>query len=45
MRKLIQVRHSPDSLKDQYFLSTLTKLLSYDPVNQDEESGSANAGA
>ena len=35
-RKLIQVRHSPDSLKDQYFLSTLTKLLSYDPVDADE---------
>ena len=35
-RKLIQVRHSPDSLKDQYFLSTLTKLLSYDPVDEEE---------
>ena len=34
-RKLIQVRHSPDSLKDQYFLSTLTKLLSYDPVDEE----------
>ena len=31
----IQVRHSPDSLKDQYFLST-RKLLSYDPVDADE---------
>lgn len=35
-RQLIQVRHSPDSLTDQYFLSTLTKLLSYDPLDQDE---------
>ena len=36
-RKLIQVRHSPDSLKDQYFVSTLTKLLTYDPVEEGEQ--------
>ena len=36
-RKLIQVRHSPDSLKDQYFVSTLTKLLSYDPLDEGQE--------
>ncbi len=35
-RKLIQVRHSPDSLKDQYFVSTLTKLLTFDPVEEGE---------
>ena len=37
-RKLIQVRHSPDSLKDQYFVSTLSKLLSYDPIEDLDES-------
>lgn len=43
-RKLIQVRHSPDSLKDQYFVSTLSKLLSYDPIeNLDETVSVANA--
>lgn len=44
-RKLIQVRHSPDSLKDQYFLSTLTKLLSYDPVDQEETGEGTNVQA
>ena len=44
-RKLIQVRHSPDSLKDQYFLSTLTKLLSYDPVDEDESGEGTNTEA
>ena len=39
-RKLIQVRHSPDSLKDQYFVSTLSKLLSYDPIDNLDSSAS-----
>ena len=39
-RKLIQVRHSPDSLKDQYFVSTLSKLLSYDPIENLDETAS-----
>lgn len=39
-RKLIQVRHSPDSLKDQYFVSTLSKLLSYDPIDDLDNSAS-----
>ena len=29
-RSLIQVRHAPTSLDDQYFVSTLSKLLSAD---------------
>jgi general secretion pathway protein D len=32
-RSLIQVRHAPASLDDQYFVSTLSKLLSTDPAN------------
>ena len=39
-RSLIQVRHAPSSLDDQYFLSTLSKLLSTDPI-LDEDSGGA----
>ena len=45
-RKLIQVRHSPDSLKDQYFVSTLSKLLSYDPIDDlDKTASVTNATA
>lgn len=32
-RKLIQVRHSPASLQDNYFVSNLAKLLSYDELD------------
>ena len=34
-RSLIQVRHAPTSLDDQYFVSTLSKLLSVEPVEAD----------
>ena len=35
-RSLIQVRHAPTSLDDQYFVSTLSKLLSADMQDADE---------
>ena len=45
-RSLIQVRHAPTSLDDQYFVSTLSKLLSTDPVEVVEtEAGDTEAGA
>ena len=41
-RSLIQVRHAPTSLDDQYFVSTLSKLLSVEPEETDSEAnGSA----
>ena len=36
-RSLIQVRHAPTSLDDQYFVSTLSKLLSADPQDTSDE--------
>lgn len=36
-RSLIQVRHAPSSLDDQYFVSTLSKLLSTDPISDGDE--------
>jgi len=44
-RSLIQVRHAPSSLDDQYFVSTLSKLLSTDPVSEAEDGMSATPKA
>ena len=38
-RSLIQVRHAPSSLDDQYFVSTLSKLLSANPISDVDEDG------
>ena len=35
-RSLIQVRHAPTSLDDQYFVSTISKLLSNDPQEAED---------
>ena len=40
-RSLIQVRHAPTSLDDQYFVSTLSKLLSVDADGSDSGSDGA----
>ena len=44
-RRLIQVRHAPASLDDQYFVSTLSKLLSTDPVSDDGEDKAQSSSA
>ena len=40
-RKLLQVRHSPGSLSDKYFLANLEKLLSVDEPEGDVSGSSA----